>query len=211
MSGPASTTASGQPAEPTSAALITSMQASVRQANSLHVSGHLASNGVPISVNLSMHRNGDVAGTESLNGAPFQVIGVHGTVYVKATRSFLQEVRAPASACAAACGKWLLVTPALASQLTSDFSMSNFTGPLTSPRLPKFTEVAGKTVGGQPSWELSAGHGVTLDVSRASPHYPLAATTGGNASELVIYTQWNTAPQPIVPPANQVLNLNSLK
>jgi hypothetical protein len=202
---------SGPLTEPTPAALIASMQASVRQANSVHVTGHLANNGVPISVNLSMHRNGDVAGTESLNGAPFQVIGVHGSVYVKATRSFLQEVRAPASACAVACGKWLLVTPALASQLTSDFSMSNFTGPLTSPRLPKFTTAGSTIVGGHRVWALRSGDGVTLDVSSASPHYPLAATAGGSASELVMYTQWNTAPQPVAPPANEVLPLNNLK
>jgi hypothetical protein len=187
------------------------MQASVRQANSVHVAGHLANNGAPISVNLNMHRNGDVAGTESLNGAPFQVIGLRGTVYVKATRLFLQEVKAPPSACAVACGKWLLVTPAQASQLTGDFSMSNFTGPLTSPKLPKFTNAGTKTVGGQMAWVLRAAEGVTLAVSSASPHFPVAATSGGSTSELVMYTQWNTAPQPVPPPANEVLNLNNLK
>jgi hypothetical protein len=187
------------------------MQASVRQANSVHVTGHLTSNGVPITVNLDMHRNGDVAGTESLNGAPFQVIGVHSTVYVKATPSFLHQVKAPPSACAIACGKWLQLTPALASQLASDFSMSNFTAPLTSAQLPKFTEAGTKAVNGQTAWELRAPAGVTLAVSSAGRHYPVAASASGSANEVIIYSHWDSARQPVAPPANEVLNLNNLK
>lgn len=208
---PPSAPASTATAEPTATALIAAMQASVRQATSMHVNGRLTNNGVPISVNLDMHRNGDVSGTESLNGAPYQVIGVRGTVYVKATPAFLQEVKAPPSACALACGKWLQLTPALASQLTGDFSMSNFTGPLTSSQLSKFTEAGTKTVGGQTAWVLSAGQGVTLDVSLAVGHFPLAATTGGTTTEVITYSQWNKAPEPVAPPANEVLNLSNLK
>jgi hypothetical protein len=208
---PPSTRASTATTEPSATALITAMQTSVRQASSIHVTGRLTNSGVPITVNLDMHRNGDVSGTESLNGAPYQIIGVHGTVYVKATRSFLQEVKAPASACATACGRWLQLTPVLANQLTGDFSMSNFTGPLTSSRLPKFTEAGTKMVGGQTAWVLSAGQGVTLEISSAGGHFPLAATTGGSTSEVITYSQWNSAPEPVAPPANDVLNLSNLR
>lgn len=197
--------------EPTSTALLTSMQASVRQANSVHIAGHLTNNGVPISVNLDMHRNGDVAGTVSQNGAPFQVIGVRSTIYIKATRSFLQEVKAPTSACAVVCGKWLQLTPSQARQLTGDLSMTSLTGPLTSSQVPKLTEAGSKTVDGQTAWALRAADGSVLYVSSASQHYPVAATTGGSPSEVVIYSRWNTAPQPVAPPASEVLNLNNLK
>ena len=206
-----STTAGGATTEPTSTAVIAAMQASVRQATSMHVTGRLTNSGVPISVNLDMHRNGDVSGTESLNGAPYQVIGVHGVVFVKATPAFLQEVKAPASACALACGRWLQLTPALASQLIGDFSMSNFTAPLTSNRLPHFTEAGTKIVAGQPAWVLRATQGVTLDVSAAREHFPLIATTGGSTSEVISYSRWNSAPEPARPPASEVLNLNNLK
>jgi hypothetical protein len=211
MTGSASTPAGGAAKEPMPTALSTSMQASVRQANSVHVTGRLTNNGVPISVDMDIHRNGDVAGTESLNGGPFQVIGVHSSVYVKATPSFLKQVKAPTSACSVACGRWLQLTPALASQLTGDFSMLNFTGPLTSAELPKFTEAGTKTVNGQTAWVLNAGQGVTLDISSARQHYPLGATTGGSTNEVIMYSHWNSAPQPVAPPPNQVLNLNNLK
>jgi hypothetical protein len=210
-SGSASSSASGTTSEPTSAALISAMQASVRHANSVHVAGHLSSNGLPISVNLDMHRNGDIAGTESVNGAPFQVTGVRGTIYIKATRSFLQQVKAPTSACALLCGKWLQLTPSQARQLTGDLSMSSLTGPLTSGQVPKFTEAGSKAIGGQSAWALRSADGSTLYVSSAKQHYPVAATAGANPSEVVTYSQWNTAPTPVPPPANQVLNLNNLK
>jgi hypothetical protein len=211
MSSSAGSAAAGAPAEPTPTALVTSMQASVRQANSVHIAGQLTKSGIPISVNLDMRRNGDVSGTIRQNGAPFQVIGVNRTIYIKATRSFLQEVKAPTSACAVVCGKWLQLTPAEASQLTGDLSMTSLTGPLTSSQVPKLTEAGRKTVNGQTAWVLRASDGSMLDVSSASRHYPLAATTGGGPREVVIYSEWNTAPRPVAPPANEVLNLNNLK
>lgn len=204
-------TASGGTTEPTSAALVTSMQASVRQANSVHVAGHLTNNGIPISVNLDMHRNGDVSGTVSQNGASFQVIGVNKTIYIKATRAFLQAIKAPTSACSVVCGKWLQLTPSQARQLTGDLSMSSLTGPLTSGQVPKLAEAGRKTVDGQAAWALRAADGSMLYVSSASRHYPLAATTGGSPNEVVLYSHWNTAPRPVAPPASEVLNLNNLK
>jgi hypothetical protein len=105
----------------------------------------------------------------------------------------------------------LQLTPALASQLTGDFSMSNFTGPLTSSHLPKFTEAGTQTVGGQTAWVLRTGQGVTLEISSAGGHLPLAATTGGSTTEVITYSQWSSAPEPVPPPANDVLNLSNLK
>ena len=152
------------------------MQASVRQASSVHVAGQLTNNGTPISVDLDMHRNGDVSGTVSQNGAPFQVIGVGKVIYIKATRAFLQAVKAPTSACAVVCGKWLQLTSAEARQLTGDLSMSSLTAPLTSGQVPTLTEAGSATVNGQSAWVLRASDGSTLDVSSASQHYPLAAS-----------------------------------
>lgn len=209
-SSPAGSSAAA-PAEPAPAALVTSMQTSVRQASSVHIAGHLTTNGIPISVNLDMHRNGDVSGTVSQNGAPFQVVGVSSIIYIKATRSFLQAVKAPTSACAVVCGKWLELTPAEARQLTGDLSMSSLTGPLTSGQVPKLSEAGRTTINGQSAWVLRASDGSTLDLSAASRHYPLAAATGGSPSEVVTYSQWNSAPHPVAPPAGEVLNLNNLK
>jgi len=210
-SAPTSSAPSTAQAEPTSTALVTAMQASVRQASSVHISGNLTTGGTPISVNLGIHRNGEVSGTVSQNGAPFQVIGVANTIYIKATEQFLKQVKAPARACAVVCGKWLKLTSAEASQLTGDLSMSSLVAPLSSGRVPKLAEAGSKTVNGQTAWILRAADGSTLDVSSASQHYPLAASTGGATQEVVSYSKWNAVPPPVAPPAGQVLNINNLK
>jgi hypothetical protein len=66
-------------------------------------------------------------------------------------------------------------------------------------------------VNGQSAWVLRASDGSKLDVSTTNQHYPLAASTGGSAHEVVTYSKWNAAPKPVAPPANEVLNLNNLK
>jgi len=209
-SAPASSAPSAQGA-PTSTALVTAMQSAVRQASSVHISGNLASGRAPISVNLGVHRNGDVSGTVSENGAPFHVIGIAGTIYIKATQQFLNQINAPASACSVVCGKWLKLTSAEASQLTGDLNMTSLVAPLSSGKVPKLTEAGRQTVGGQAAWILRAADGSTLAVSSASRHYPLAASTGGSPHEVVMYSQWNAVPPPVSPPASQVLNISNLK
>ena len=210
-SAPASSVPGGTRAAPTSTALVTAMQTAVRQASSVHISGNLASGRAPISVNLGVHRNGDVSGTVSENGAPFHVIGIAGTIYIKATQQFLNQINAPASACSVVCGKWLKLTSAEASQLTGDLNMTSLVAPLSSGRVPKLTEAGRQTVGGQAAWVLRAADGSTLAVSSASRHYPLAASTGGSPHEVVMYSQWNAVPPPVSPPASQVLNISNLK
>lgn len=197
--------------EPGSAALVSAMQVSVRQATSVHIDGHLSNSGTLISVNLDMHRNGDVSGTVSQNGAPFQIIGVSNLVYIKATPAFLRQVKAPSSACTVLCGKWLQLTAQEARQLTGDISMNSLTAPLTADQVPALTEAGSKAVSGQSTWVLRAADGSTLDVSSSSQHFPLAATTGGSAREVVVYSRWNSVPHPTAPPAGQTINLNNLK
>ena len=202
--------ASGGSKEPGSAALVNSMQTSVRKASSVHVTGRLSRGGIPLTVDLKVNRNGDMAGTISQNGAPAQILAVKDTIYVKATGAFLKEMKAPADACAAVCGKWIKLTAQQAGQLTGDLSMKNLMTPLTTGQVPKLTETGSTTVNGEQAFVLRAADGSTLDVSAASQHYPLQAATGGNPRQTVTYTQWNAVPAPVPPPASQVLNASGV-
>ncbi len=186
--------ASGGSKEPGSAALVTSMQTSVRKASSVHVTGRLSRGGIPLTVDLKVNRNGDMSGTISQNGAPAQILAVSDTIYVKATGAFLRQMKAPAGACAAVCGKWIKLTAQEAGQLTGDLSMNSLMTPLTAGQVPKLTESGSTTVNGAQAFVLRAADGSTLDVSAASQHYPLQAATGGNPRQTVTYTQWNAVP-----------------
>ncbi len=196
-------------AEPRTASLVSSMQASVRHADSVHVVGNLTENGALAGLNLGLNRNGDMSGTVTEGGAPFQVIGLAGKVYVKATPAFLREIGAPAGVCAAVCGKWVELPAKQASQLTGDLSMTSMVAQFTARKLPKLAENGTSSVRGRPAYVLRT-RGSVLDVSSAGTPYPLKVVTSGQTRETVVYTQWNAVPLPSAPPAGQVLNLSSL-
>jgi hypothetical protein len=157
---------------------------------------------------MGVHRTGDVSGSLSQNGASLSVTGVDGKFYVKATPEFLREVKAPANACPVICGKWLPLPPQTVSQIASQLNLHNLTGALDSITTGKVSEVGSTTVNGKTAWVLKGANGVTVDVSTASPHYPLRAHAGNGKSGVVTFTQWNSVPKPTAPPASQIVNLN---
>jgi hypothetical protein len=192
-------------AEPGLAGLVRSMQSAVRGASSVRVGGQLTRNGTVLSVDLGLHRNGDMTGVIIQDGAPARIAAVAGRIYVQATPGFLRQVQAPGGSCAAACGRWIQLTLAEADRVTGDLSMMNFIGPLTSGQISMLTEGGSTTVQGQRAWVLRAADGSTLDVSAGSQHYPLEAAGGGTSPEVVRYSQWNRVPPPATPPASQIL------
>jgi hypothetical protein len=193
------------PAEPGLADLVRSMQSSVREAGSVRVIGHLTQNGTVLDVDLGLRRNGDMAGTIIQNGAAARVVAVAGTIYVRATPAFLQQVDVPAGSCATVCGKWIQLTLPEAQQMTGDLSMTNITRPLTMGQVPALTEAGGTMVQGQRAWVLSAADGSTLDVSAGSRPYPLEAASSGSSRQVVMYSQWDRVPAPALPPGSEVV------
>jgi len=192
--------------EPSSAALVRSMQNAVRGARSVRVTGHLTQNGTPLGVDVGLSRNGDLTGTIIQNGALAQVVAVAGKIYVRAAPAFLQQMKAPGGSCAAVCGKWIQLALPDAGLMTDDLSMANIVSPLTSDQIPTLTDGGSTTVQGQPAWVLRAADGSVIDVSAGSRHYPLEAAGGGSLRQVVMFSQWNKVPRPMLPPASQVLD-----
>jgi len=201
---------SGSAKGPSAASLTSSMQNSVRNASSVHVSGQLWRDGVPLGVDLDVTRNGAAAGTISQRGTPLHVVAANSKIYIEVTPAFLREASMPAAACASACGKWVELTSGEASQLTGDLSMQKLLTPLifgqasTSAEAPKLTTAGKTTVHGQPAWLLRAGDGRTVAVSAAGAHYPLAAR---GPHQLVTFSKWDSVPAPKPPSASQLLRL----
>jgi hypothetical protein len=210
-SGSSGSGGSGGPAkEPAAAALESSMQKSVRQASSVHIDGQVVSNKLPVTVDIGVHRKGGMAGTISQNGAKFQVLGVDGKVYVKATPQFLKQVKAPSNACAIVCGRWIELSSQQASQLGSELSMQDLTGDVGSAKKAELTEEGTTTVRGQPAWVLRAADGAVVYVSSVGKPYPLEAKAGSGKNDAIYYSQWSAVSTPALPPASQVLNLSGL-
>jgi hypothetical protein len=198
----------GATTAPSAAELQSSMRQSVGQADSVHVNGHMSNNGLPITINLDVTRNGGVSGTVSQNGAPLHVIAVKNKVYFKATQAFLNELKAPSGVCSLVCGKWIQLPPQQAKQLTGGLSMTSLT---TVPKqAPGLTRAGTATVQGQSAYVLKDSQGNRLDVSTSPAHLPLAVSTNSTPRQVISYSHWNSAPQPVPPPAGQVVNLNQL-
>jgi hypothetical protein len=190
--------------EPSAAQLQSSVKQSVRDASSVKVNGQVSQKGVPVGVDLGLHRNGDMSGTISENGANLQVLSVGGKVYIKATPAFLKEVKAPADACAVMCGRWVELPAQEARQITGQLSMNSLTG-------VGATEAGSTTVDGQHAWVLKGTDGTKVAVSSANKHYPLQATGGSTGHGTLKFSQWNSVPPPTAPPAGQVVNLSGLQ
>jgi hypothetical protein len=208
--GSSTPSASTSPKEPSATELQSSVRSAVSAANSVHFDGQLTNHGLPVGVNIGLDRAGDMSGTITQNGANLQVLGVNRKVYVKATPEFLKQVKAPSSACAIMCGRWVELPPQQASQITGQLNLHSLTGAVNSGKQPKLTEAGSTTVNGQPAWVMKAADGSVVDISQSSPHYPLALHAGGGKKGVFMFSQWNSVPHPTAPPASQVINLSGL-
>jgi hypothetical protein len=200
---------SSTPREPGAAALASSTQKTVAKATSVHVDGIEPDNGLP--VDLSVNNAGDMDGTIRLDGATTDVIKANGKTYLKLTPELLKQYNAPSGACAAACGKWVQLSPTEAKQLTGPYTMSSLTSAVSPSSLSKATDAGSATVHGQPAWVLKESNGSTVDVSQKSAHYPLDARSPAGLPTPQEYSQWNSVPTPTAPPAGEVISPGKLR
>jgi hypothetical protein len=200
---------SASPAPPRSAtATIAQMKAAVNAASSVHLDGVLRNSGKAIGLNIGLNRSGGFSGTITDNGIPLALTDTGRKVYVKATPAFLKDLKLSATLCSIMCGKYIEMTTAQSGALAGNLTMQNLLTSLTGP-LPKFTNAGTTTVGGQQAQVLRAPDGSRLDVAATGTPYPLRAVGKGNAGRLD-FSQWNTVPRPVAPPASQVINLARL-
>ncbi len=81
-------------------------RAAAESASSVHVSGHVASNGTPIDLDLSMARAKGAKGSMSTNGLQFDLVRIGDTAYIHGSDAFYQHY-ARAAIAQLIHGKWL--------------------------------------------------------------------------------------------------------
>lgn len=192
------------------ASLVGAMKTAVQAATSMHLAGQLPGGGRPVTLNIGVLRGGGLAGTITEGGVPLQLIGAGGQVFIKATRPFLQELRAPGRVCAVLCGRYVQMSGPERSQLTGSLGMASLTRSLIRA-LPRFTRAGLATVLGQPAVVLHGADGSTLDVAARGQPYPLRLVAPQGRDESVVFTEWDAVAAPAAPPASQVINLSQLK
>jgi hypothetical protein len=202
----ASSASSAPPRSP--AATVAQMKSAVNAASSVHLAGVLRDGGRAVGLDIGLIRSGEFAGTITDNGVPLILTDAGGKIYVKATPAFLKELKVSPALCSLMCGKYVELTAAQSAALAGDFTMQKLLASLTG-KLPKFANAGTTTVRGQPAQVLRAPDGSMLEVAATGTPYPLRAVAKRHNGQLD-FTQWNTVPRPVPPPANQVIDVSRL-
>ncbi|HXW86964.1 MAG TPA: hypothetical protein VEJ42_01770 [Streptosporangiaceae bacterium] len=202
-SGPSGSVSAGQ--------VMSALHTNVRQAHSVHMTGSVTQDGQKITVDLSFD-NSNVFGTISENGASFYLLSLNGTTYIKLDSSFLKFAKAPASACALICGRYLELPASSASQITGQLSMASLADKPFSSTIAAKADQSGSvfvpaTVDGQQVLQFRQG-AYALDVTSNGTRYPVLFT--GPHGESVAFSEWNSVTLPPPPPASEVVNISKL-
>jgi len=73
------------------ARVLADAKAAATSASSVHVSGHLVSNGTPVTLDLTMVRGKGAKGSASINGLDFDAVRIGDTVYIHGSDDFYKQ------------------------------------------------------------------------------------------------------------------------
>ncbi len=170
-------------------------------ATSVHVSGSIQSGSAPITLDLYLLASKGGRGQVSENGLSFELIQIHGNVFLKGSPAFYRHV-AGATAAQLLQGRWLKA-PASAGNLASLASLTDLRQLMDATLAAHGPLVKGAvaTVDGRKALAITdTSQGGTLYVATTGPPYPVAVAKGGTGSGKIVFDHWNgpvsvTAPQ----------------
>lgn len=199
------------PGSESAAQVIPGVQAATVSATSVHVAGSLAKGTQLTTMDVRIYGN-SVAGTLGAYGTRFYVLSLDGTSFVKLNAAFLRQEDAPASLCARICGKYVELSVSSTSEIIGLLSMQQLVSDVFNTK--NMTSAAGSgcvfsptTLGGESVLQCRQG-GYTLDVAAQGTPY-LVYWSGPHGQHLT-FSDWNSVPPPVAPPASQVVSLSDL-
>lgn len=203
----------GEASKPAATALADAVKAA-EGASSLHMSGNLTSNGLPIGVDLSITKDHGVTGSITLGGkkVDLRVVGTEG--YMKADAGFWTEfVKKDGTAIAQLlAGKWLkfpVADPRF--QAIVGFANANaLFGSLQSGAGSGLKNDGATTYKGQSVVALNDGSkNGTLYVAATGTPYPVALVKTGSGSGTIAFDRWNETVS-LAPPAGNLVDVSLL-
>jgi hypothetical protein len=200
----------GPSRRPGVAVLLREMNATLRTASSVHISGTIQQGSQAGGVNFGITRSGEFSGQITQNGTAITVLSTHGHTYLKLNAAFVRLARLPATVCSQFCGKYLEYPAARARVLFAHLNMASMTHSIASAPAHEVKLLGAVTVAGQLAWLLQDSHENSVYVAAHGKPYILRAVgppPGGDSANL---TQWNAVRIPGRPPASQVVSLSQL-
>lgn len=185
--------------------ILAAAEVAALQAAGVHVSGKIAQNGTPLTLNIHLVKGKGGKGHMSENGTGFDIIRVGDKAYVRGSNAFYTRF-AGAKAAKLLEGKWLVSSAgsgkfAPLTPLTDQVKF--FQGSLSAHG--KLSKGAVTTVNGQKVIALTDGKGGgTLYVATTGQPYPIQLVSPGNGAEgKITFDQWGTI-VPIVAPKDAI-------
>ena len=174
------------------------------KATSVHVAGSLLSGGSPITLDMHLLASKGGRGKLSESGLGFELIQIHGTVFIKGSPAFYRHVAGPAAAQLLQ-GRWLKA-PASTGNLASLASLTDLHQLMDTTLAAHGTLVKGATttVAGKKVIAITdTTNGGTLYVAATGPPYPIAISKTGTGSGRVLFGNWN-GPVSVMAPTNAI-------
>ncbi len=172
--------------------ILAASKAAADSASSVHVVGTLASNGTPITLNLSLATGHGGRGQISEGSLSFELIVVGDTIYIKGSPAFYSHFGGTAAAQLFQ-GKWLKA-PISSGELGSLAALTNV-GKLLDQTLTShgtLAKGATTTVAGQAVIELrDTSHNGSLFVATTGKPYPIEIIKHGSETGHITFTNWN--------------------
>jgi hypothetical protein len=183
--------------------IVSAVNGAVAGVTSVHVSGSVATGGVPVSLNMHLVSGKGGTGSMAENGLSFQIISVGNNVYINASQAFWQHFAGSAAA-ALLNGKWLKAPAsgqfASLAQLTD---LQSFFNQLLSNH-GTLSKGATSTVNGQKVVAVTdTTHGGTLYVATTGKPYPVEIVKPGAQGGRIYFDQFNQSVT-LTPPAGAI-------
>jgi hypothetical protein len=170
-------------------------------ASSVHVSGSILSGASPTTFDLYLVASRGGRGQVSENGLSFELIRIHGTVFIKGSPAFYRHL-VGAAATPLFQGRWLKA-PASTGSLASLAALTDIRQLADATLAGHGTLIKGATatVNGRKLLAVTdTATGGTLYVATTGPPYPIELTTSGAGAGRIVFDRWN-APFSVLPPA----------
>jgi len=184
--------------------IVASAKVLADSATSVHVSGSILSGSSPITLDMYLLASKGGRGQLSENGLSFELIQIHGNVFIKGSPAFYSHV-AGATAAQLLQGRWLKA-PASTGSLASLASLTNLRQLMdtTLAAHGPLVKGASTTVDGHKVLGVTdTSQGGTLYVATTGPPYPIEVTKSGSGAGRVVFDHWN-GPVSVTAPENTI-------
>jgi hypothetical protein len=196
--------------------IVAKSQAAAKAADSVHVTGNVASEGQTVTIDMRLKKGVGGRGTVSVGSSPVEILRIGDAAYLKASKDFWTQV-ANAAVGAKLADKYVKgsTKDATFKSFLSFTDLGSMFDSIFDTSSTGLQKVDGKTIDGVPTVGIKdpdPQNGGTLYVATQGQPYPLLIESDSASTDKgsVTFDEWNKSIELTSPPADQVLDISNL-